>query len=272
MWIKNSALALTTVALVFVVYKWERARYSEQRVYDVACRVAGDILEAAENKEEPLPENMRKVKKMLQSPRRIYTGLPFELVGHSESGMNTHEIEGLPRFLSIDPNSRVTGYLKDLPSDLIERDQQIKQAFKQEAGDGDSEMKILVNGRKAQLGDLPDDLRRQILHDVEQAKNRMEQMGYEAEIPSHSYLLDSMRRARDSSKVLLVSSTTNDSMYNEFRKAVRQSEGEQMTGLVVIAVSESPSLSQLQGILAGTGVTIRTASYKFSVSDLLAMP
>jgi hypothetical protein len=264
---RNLLLFLAAAGVLFLIYSWERARYSEQRAYDVACREAGKLLREAEKHGGEVPENISNVKKMLQSPRVKFSGLPFELTGHLAGGFHTYEIDGLPRFVDFNEVTGDVEHLKNPPEELLRREREIARVLKGNLGDGEN-TRVLLDGVEVGLEDVPTDIRTRISHAVKEAEGKLKNIRAAPKTSRRGYLLDSMREAWQANKVLVIKSIGDESVYEELKGAVRQAEGEQMPGLIIIVVSESPKLAQLRGIMAGTGVAMRAASYKLSLDDL----
>lgn len=79
------------VILATVTYKWGETGFSHQRVRDVACRVAGKIVDDGRGPAERT-ETLRNIREMLASPKVSYRGLPFKMKTHAKHGMNTIQI------------------------------------------------------------------------------------------------------------------------------------------------------------------------------------
>lgn len=249
------------IVLVLVFARWMTISYTPQRINDIACRAAEQIVQREEQSGQPLSPTALNLKKMLSSPRVAYRGLPFELKSHREHGFDT--TDGGPPVIPYFKEEMVilNGEEVKLGSPLKEA---ISAALKL-APERSAPSRFMRIGKEEQLSQLSQEIQEKIrLAQEELIASGAKPYTEESRIEG---LLAALRRAKEKNIAIVIHSPRRKYLLDLLKKINNRSKGESFAGVVLIAVTDHVSQLELENATRELQVSAHPISYKMGWRD-----
>jgi hypothetical protein len=246
-------LLLAGIALLLIVVRWLTIGYTPQRINDVACRVSAQLVQEAESTGQPLSPTLTNLRKMLESPRVNYRGLPFQLVSHKEHG-----------FDKIDVGPPVIPYYKG--GIVILNGKEVALGQNDEQGIQNHSL-ISPNGKEGGSGKLSNEMQ-EVIQRAQQELRDSGATPYTEESRIQGFL-DSLRRAQAKDIALVIYSPTHKDLLDLVHKTIKAAGNEKFPGVIVIVVTDYVHPLQLDNFARELQVSPHPASYKMGWKDLI---